>query len=66
MKILFLILFTVGALWLVGGWVLMLTAGAIHHEAIPQLPAYGFRQSLFLSLGLTVLGSYFRSYGSKS
>lgn len=48
-----------------GGWVVMITAGMLHHEAIPQLPAYGFRPSVFISIGLGVLGSYFRSY-SKS
>lgn len=44
-----------------GGWVVMITAGMVHHEAISQLPAYGFRASVFISIGLGVLGAYFRN-----
>ena len=47
--------------------IVMLTAGAVHSE-VPSLanaiPAWSFRESFFVALGLTVLGSFFGSWGS--
>jgi hypothetical protein len=45
-----------------GGWIVMITAGMVHHEvSVPSVPAYGFRESAFLAIGLTVLGSFFQN-----
>lgn len=49
-------------------WILMLVAGAIHHE-VPSVAgvvqAWSFRESFWLSVGLTVLGTYFKRYGTE-
>lgn len=67
LKIIFWGLLIVGAVAILGAWILMIVAGALHHEvAVPKVPAYSFRESFWLSVGLMVLGSYFRSYGSRT
>lgn len=51
----------------VGGYVVMIMAGMIHHEVeslANVIPAWSFRESVFVSLGLTVLGAYFKNYSS--
>jgi len=66
MRILSMYLVAAAIIFFFGGWIVMIVAGMVHHEAIPQLPAYGYRPSVFISIGLSVLGSYFRGYSSKS
>lgn len=51
---------------ILGSFIVMITAGAVHSEVASlanTIPAWSFRESFFVSLGLTVLGSFFKRYG---
>lgn len=53
------------ALFLFQAWVIMILAGALHGSVSASVPAIGFGGAVIVSLGLSVLGSFFKSYNTK-
>jgi hypothetical protein len=52
---LFIVLFRL----IVGSWLVMLMAGALHVDVEPSFPHWTYTQSIIVSAALTLLGSYF-------
>lgn len=69
LRVIFLFLLALALMAVAGAYILMLVAGSVHSE-VPDLAniikPWSFRESFFISLGLTVVGSYFKSYKSSS
>lgn len=65
MKVLFFALLGFFLTLLLGGYIVMLVAGMLHHVVDADFPSWGFKQSVAVSLALAVLGTYFRSYDLK-
>lgn len=45
-------------------WLIMLVAGALHHEVHEGIPAIGFTASIWVAVALTIVGGFFKSSGS--
>ena len=71
LKVVLLFMLGIAAVVIIGAWGVMFATGMLYHE-VPDLAeayhirAFGFRESMFISLFLFVLGSYFKRYGSSS
>lgn len=46
--------------WLIGGWVLMLILGALHHSVWATVPALGFWQSTIVYIALSFIAGLLR------
>jgi hypothetical protein len=58
-----LVLVLIAAIWLVGGWIVMLLLGALHHSVWAAVPALGYWPSVLVYIALSFVAGLFKNNG---